>query len=84
MGKLPGSSICRGRNRPREVGQNPQSHTVCIAGVYCMCVLGCAFLCVADVEARGQFQLPYTITLNLIVEKGSFIEPGAGQQANLI
>lgn len=50
-----------------------------------MCVLGYTFLCIAHMETRDQFQLPYTIALNLIIfEKGSLIEPGAGQQANLI
>lgn len=58
---------------------------MCVVDVYCMCVLGCTFLCVEDMEVRDQFQLPYTIALNLIAfEKGSLIEPGAGQQANLI
>ena len=59
--------------------------TVCVVGVSCMRVLGCTFLCVADMEARYQLQLPYTIALSLITfEKASLIEPGAGWQANLI
>lgn len=66
-------------------GTESQSHSMCVVGVYCTCVLEYTFLCIADMETRDQFQLPYTISPNFIIfEKGSLIEPGAGQQANLI